>query len=146
MPHPFPALRSSALVGGRLDPHIAGLVQPVLVPPDASAQRARQELAAEADAEVGPAAVDPAPDPVDLGADVGLAGGVVHALGAAEADHRGVVAVGRRQAVAAARRAPFQAVAHLLKLRRGAVVAPAPRMNDTPNPRLRHPKRTYAGG
>src|SRR3546814_9122663 len=46
--------------GGRLDPYIADLVQPVLVAPDASAQRARQALAAEADAEVAPAAVDPA--------------------------------------------------------------------------------------
>src|SRR3546814_18274910 len=76
------------------------------------------------------------PDPLDLVADVGLGRGVVHALGAAIADHRGIVAVGRRQPVAAPRRAPLQAVAHLLKLGRGAVVALPARAVDPQNGRL----------
>src|SRR3546814_14596420 len=115
---------------------MAELVQARAVARDAAAERAGQGLGAEADAEIGTPAVRPVPDPLDLVADVGPGRGVVHALGAAIADHRGIVAVGRRQPVAAPRRAPLQAVAHLLKLGRGAVVALPDRVVEQQNGRV----------
>jgi hypothetical protein len=65
---------------GRLDPDKADLVQALGVRPHRCAERPGQQLRAQADAEEGAILRDPALDPLDLVAQIGLvASGLVRA-------------------------------------------------------------------
>jgi hypothetical protein len=116
--------------GRRRDLDKADFGHPFGMRRDPGAQRARQDLAAQADAEKRPAGLHPAGHPVDLRLQVGPVSVLAEVLGAAIDQGSHMVVRRLRQRVALARRHPFDPVAAFAQEPRGAVVALADRMVD----------------
>src|SRR5260221_13198790 len=85
--------------------------------PDRGAQRTGEQLAAEADAEIGAAGVDVGGDPIDLAAEPADRRAVIGALVAAEDDDALIGAAVPRQRLAGRGEAPFDRAALGLQLR-----------------------------
>ncbi len=109
---------------GRMHRHESDLVQAAGVRADPCVQRARQQLSAEAQPQVRAVVRYPALNPVQLGADVIMALGVVDTLDAAINHHRGVVAAMIGERIAPGRVTPLEREATPGQVARHPVVAP----------------------
>ena len=100
------------------------------MPSNRRTERPGQQLAAQANTEIGFAAGQPALDPIDFRPQIMLFAEVVDALRTAIDDDRHMF-IGRcRQSLALARTAPLQGKAALGQAARGAVVTLADRVID----------------